>query len=70
MQQVDEDNVKDFQEFDQVQFIKDVPDGFTVMVAAARRTGKTVLITDLIKKGLIKKKFIELAFDMIQSDFN
>ena len=37
-------------EFDPISFSNDVTDGFTVMLCAQRRTGKTVLVTDLVAR--------------------
>jgi hypothetical protein len=49
-----------YETFDPVAFLNDVPDGFSCMVCAARRQGKTVLITDWISKMQTQRKWAEV----------
>lgn len=50
------DTMQDIKEFDPDDFIEKI-DAFTIMVLAPRRTGKTVLVTDLISEFVKKRKY-------------
>lgn len=51
---------KEYKQFDPVGFVKDVSDGFSIMVCAQRRQGKTVLITDWVAKMQKHRKWKEV----------
>ena len=50
---------REYEEFDPVQLVRDIPDGFSIMACAQRRQGKTVLITDWIKHMQPHRKWDE-----------
>lgn len=49
----------EFTQFDPVQCIQDIPDGLSACVNAPRRSGKTVLVTDLVKHFQKKRNYRE-----------